>query len=267
MIPSSEPSRLTRRDAKFDRIEIWRNEVAASPICCVCSAPSSASARSPTAGLYKSLVKLASSLTTDREEDPAVPSTTSASDGSNSSHARERRRSRDCTTCASPLDGVAYKRLGADGSGLVRARDVSAPSLASINCLEAGGKAKGGKKSLLKKVSQVFRRAKWLEWSQSNKSTELADTQQTTQTTHPNTLDDPITTTAGPCSRIAQRPVGTEMYHSLRPGTGSGDVAGDDGEDEIVDAVSDGDDKKPKVGIDESAARLRRAQKLLNMGH
>ncbi|KAF2964303.1 hypothetical protein GQX73_g9270 [Xylaria multiplex] len=68
--------------------------------------------------------------------------------------------------------------------------------------------------------------------------------------------------TAGPRKDIPRRNNGTEMYRRLRlQGT-----VNDDQEDESSSAVSNDDRKRPKVGIDESAARLRRARKLLTKG-
>lgn len=259
MIAYPQTSRPSYRDPRFDRIEIWRNEVAISPICCVCSAPSYSSTRSATAGLYKSLIKLASSLSLDREDVRRVPSINSGSERSSTDtreRTRERRTSKDCTMCASPLDGVVYKWLSTDGSGLVRAKS---DSFAEAKCHEAGWSIDGkGKKSLLKKVSQVLRHTKVLDLSRSNRSLDPFSTRRKTTTT---TMEPPAIKTTRRHSGIPYKQAGTEMYQSLRPDIRL-ETSADDDEEEIGGTSDNG--KKPKVGIDDSAARLRRAHKLLN---
>ncbi|TGJ79894.1 hypothetical protein E0Z10_g8880 [Xylaria hypoxylon] len=243
------------RNNRFNRIEIWRNEVAASPISCVCSAPTMQAKGAGVAGsLYRSMTKFGIyNPLTNEEEDALCPH---RKECSGNSHSRERIIS-NCNVCASPMNGVTYKLLGG-GSGLVRARASSSQSLssASIRCLEEGGQMKQERgRSLLKRVSQAFRRTKGLD--PRLRSIEPTGTREKTDANAPGAS---ISSTASPRKEVPRRKNGTEMYYRLRlEGT-----ADDDQEDESIGAVSDDDRKKLVIGIDESAARLRRAQRLFN---
>ncbi|GAW22889.1 hypothetical protein ANO14919_124350 [Xylariales sp. No.14919] len=251
--PKPEPE---RKNHQSDRIEIWRNEVAVSRISCVCSGPTMQVKNTGVAGsLYRSMTKFGIYTAPGNDEEYSLcPQRTGHSGSSNS---RERVNG-NCDLCASPLNGVTYQLLG-DGSGLVRARGSSPPSLSSsIRCLEEDGHGKQNRgRLLLKKVSQAFRRAKGLD--PLLRSIEPSGTRETADV---NALGASINITAGLGKEIPRRNNGTEMYHRLRlEGTTDENQDG-----ESISAVSDDDRKKPKVGIDESAARLRRAQKLLYKG-
>ncbi|KAI1150602.1 hypothetical protein F4825DRAFT_394115 [Nemania diffusa] len=271
--PTTPPKpRPKPRNARFDRIEIWRNEVVASRIYCVCSAPtrqenhcgsSSSTKLSAAGGFYRSVVKLATSVSLEREEWGSRFPSPVLSEQSDISPTYE--TNGYCPVCASPIDGVVYKRLSTDGSGLVQARNNSPRSPYSGTFLDAGeqvGKDKGKGKLLLKKVSQLLRRTKRLDLPRSIDSVEFIGTSMQ-QKTYANAPDVPTTTRSTPCIEGLKR-TGTEMYHSLRNTTGPGGTANKDAEDETTSAISDDDCKKPKIGIDKSAARLRRAQKMLN---
>ncbi|KAI3329109.1 hypothetical protein HD806DRAFT_272683 [Xylariaceae sp. AK1471] len=269
----------TRNATKFDRIDIWRNEVASSQIYCVCSAlamqtktagvrdsfsssleiPSTA-VSSTSMDLHKGAVKSAAYPWHGEQNQKRPGFLSKASSRLGSPRSPERKNGGECSMCASPTDGVAYKSLSSDGCGLVWRRSDSRSISSSIKCLEEGGQAKAKRQSLLKAVSQVFRRTKKLDLPQS--SSESSQPQQEkidAATSTPNTSKP--TTAAGPSHEVPGRSTGTEMYHLLRreetlDGTGNND--------EEVDVFSDDDRKKPKIGIDESAARLYRARKLLN---
>ncbi|KAI0540673.1 hypothetical protein GGR58DRAFT_459531 [Xylaria digitata] len=257
MVNPAETSKLRPepqpRNDRFDRIEIWRHEVAASCISCVCSAPTMKVKEASVAGnLYRSMTRLYNPLANE-DESPLRPQ---ATEHRGSSRSRER-TSGNCDVCASPVDGVTYKLLS-DGYGLLRARGSSPQSLpSSIRCLEDSDPQKReGVKALLKKVSQAFRR-KGLD--PLLRSIEPTGRQNEIDA---NALGASISMTAGPHKEVPRRKTGTEMYYRLR----LRGRANDDQEDESSGAFSDDDRKRPKVGIDESAARLRRAQKLLTKG-
>jgi len=152
--------------------------------------------------------------------------------------------------CASPTDGVEYKSLSSDGSGLVwRMNDASRSISSSLKRLEEGEKAKSNR-PLLNRISQVFRHTK--------KSSESLGV-----ITVPGGSK---TTTADWSGKIPGRSTGTEMYYLLRREKRL-DVAIDkEAEDKTVGGPSEDSGKKPKIGIEESAARLERAQRMLVSG-
>lgn len=71
-----------------------------------------------------------------------------------------------------------------------------------------------------------------------------------------------VITMVGPTTVMRREGSGTEMYHSLRREKRM-TVDGTGDHDEEIDSFSDDDGKKPRIGIEETAARLHRAQKLL----
>ncbi|KAI1188237.1 hypothetical protein F5B17DRAFT_282046 [Nemania serpens] len=282
VVRCTEGSKHKPGDSKLDRIEIWRNEVAASRLSCACSAPTvqdtTAGPRgsswptrrlSATGTLYKniSIARLASPLSLGREE--GSPFFSFAASGSEQSE----RTSPNCSVCASPVGGVAYKWLSGDGSGLVLARNDSLRLLSSFKSWETSESAAEGQvqwmgKLLVEKVSQLFRRGKGVEPPQSCELSEYTSIQQQQQEQQQRAdtgaLDAPVTTPAQSRDEPPLRSNGTGMYHDLCDGTGAADY--DDEDDEMSSTVSDDEGKRPTLGIDKSAARLRRAQRLLNKG-
>ncbi|KAI8632321.1 hypothetical protein F5Y19DRAFT_359561 [Xylariaceae sp. FL1651] len=272
------PPKPKAKNAKFDRIDIWRTEVASSQIYCACSAlalqvmqadpcESSRSSMgmasisdlgsSTGAGYSRDSVTTASYPLKEQKRPKFLPS---ALKPNLSSIAPGEREGSDCPLCASPTDGVAYKWLSNDGSGLVQGWN-SPRSISSVKRLEEGGKAKP-KKSLLKVVSQVFRRSKRFDLPRGSEVSQPSTT--TKNASYSNVQNASKNTTTG--TNAIPRMAGTEMYHRLRreagvDGTGDHDA---DGSDDTVEGFSDDDRKKPRIGIDASSARLRRAQKLLN---
>ncbi|KAI0505538.1 hypothetical protein F5B22DRAFT_518282 [Xylaria bambusicola] len=132
-----------------------------------------------------------------------------------------------CPVCALPLGGVKYKLLSRDDSGLVRQRSPSPPRISRDDELSQGRGQKTKSKSVLRRIVRVIKPSKGLT------SNEIAE-----------------------MSR-------TDMYRDLRPETTSPPK---DVHDDTSSGLSDEDCKKPKVGITASAARLRRAQVLLQRG-
>ncbi|KAI1202063.1 hypothetical protein F5X97DRAFT_252169 [Nemania serpens] len=273
MVRITEGSKPNPGGSKLDRIDIWRNEVAASRLCCACSAPtvqdkiagprrsSSPTSLSTTGHLYKNI---AGRLSLDREEgNPFFSFAASGSEQGGSLRPSER-TSHNCSVCASPVDGVAYKWLSSDGSGLVLARSNSPRLLFSRKPRETTdvsateGHVQWMGKLLWERVSHLFRRPNGAEPSQSCESSESTRIQRQRADT-----DAPPapTTRAGSRNGTLLRKNGTEMYHNLRDRTGTAD---NDGAEETISTVSDDEGKRPTLGIDKSAARLRRAQRLLN---
>ncbi|TRX93931.1 hypothetical protein FHL15_005313 [Xylaria flabelliformis] len=248
------------------RVEIWRNEVNTSSIYCVCSAPSRQAENSCSRGsfsntlgkgagsLVKGVGKLAKTLNQLLWEDDTFPSPSPEPGRERSSSSSLRRRTvcPVCPACGFPTDGVVYKQISNDGFGLVTTGGDSPESVSKARSLDEG---EGKKKSLLKKVSQVFRRTKMLEPSRTpSELVDLSDLVYGMQGAS-------ITPKAVPHQGDSGKMTGTEMYHDIRA-----EATEDDGDGGLVTNISDDSRKKPEVGIAESAARLRRAQKLLHKG-
>ncbi|KAI1828630.1 hypothetical protein F4861DRAFT_11624 [Xylaria intraflava] len=263
MMRPSQTSRAKRKQlAKFDCIDIWRNEVNASRMYCVCSAPtvgtkkagrrdSAGTVKTPlplalsmASGSYKRLVKRAT-FPSDRGDDRTALG--SVAPGSNVA-GRRNGTTGGCPVCALPTDGVVYMSLGRDGSGLVRAQR----PLSAIKVLEEVWRAKERKgRELLFKVSSVFLRPKRHRLSQHSDSTEPTGT----------SLD----------GNLPRRLDATEMYQSLRRKARMDDEDDDEDEDadeyeddDLLRAFSNSDGKKPQISIQEAGSRLYRAKKLLN---
>ncbi|KAK5628056.1 hypothetical protein RRF57_003771 [Xylaria bambusicola] len=132
-----------------------------------------------------------------------------------------------CPVCTLPLGGVKYKLLSKDGSGLVRRRSPSPPRISRDDDLNQGRGQKTRSKYVLRKIMRVIKPSKGLT------STKIAE-----------------------MSR-------TDMYRDLRPEATS---PPEDVRDDTSSGLSGEECKKPKVGITASAARLRRAQMLLQRG-
>ncbi|KAI1132116.1 hypothetical protein F5Y10DRAFT_232157 [Nemania abortiva] len=231
------------RSFRFDRIEIWRNEVAASRICCVCSAPTMGNARE--IALAVAAIGGSSKAKTGLFKD------TTPHLGSRGRSSLSHEPTGDCLVCAAPTDGVEYKWISRDGRGLVRAESMSlSPVTRSLKNLELGEESKWQWKGklILKKVSRVFR------------STKLASALPETGVGMSKLS---IATTSPPPNQGHKR-TGTEMYHSLRYDPEPCGTANKDERETNQRVSSDDDRTEPKTGIDKSAARLRRAQKLLD---
>ncbi|KAI0203995.1 hypothetical protein F4808DRAFT_395347 [Astrocystis sublimbata] len=219
----------------FRHIGIWRSEVNISCISCACSAQST---RPTSSGLRKSF---SATLTT------RAGSLFKGVDG------RLNRQSlyTTCSACGLPTDGVAYKRISGDEFGLVRVRGISPPDAnPKIRSVEEGrDNNHNNNNAFFKKLSQAFRRAKMHDARTSSKTAGCPDdAAQDAQKTR--------SRRAGPGNKFC-----TEMYRGLECGGAS------DGEDDVggkVPVISDDSRKKPKVGIEESVARLGRARKLLH---
>ncbi|KAI0486280.1 hypothetical protein F4859DRAFT_511274 [Xylaria cf. heliscus] len=240
------------------RIGIWRNEVNASSIYCVCSAPAvqpkgsnqrkgfSTTLTKSAGTLFRGVEKFAKTLNQLLWEDDTFPSPEPESRPRGSGSFRQRIFCPVCPMCGFPTDNVVYTQITGDEFGLVRVGGDSP---------EPPDETEGKRKTLLKKVSQVFRRTRTLDPSRT--PNELVDVSDYVNAA----LDASIVPKGGPHRKALGKKTGTEMYS----GAGPAGATDDDGEGRPVITVTD-DSKKPRVGIAESAARLLRARKLLDKG-
>ncbi|KAI1431075.1 hypothetical protein GGR50DRAFT_681543 [Xylaria sp. CBS 124048] len=298
MRPSPYLARAKRKQLeKFECIDIWRNELSASALHCVCSAPTletkkpgrgdnnnnnnndnnnnnnnnnddkNNSAAGPIkialpfafASPYRRLGKRAT-FPSDREDDRTTTASTSTVSGGDGASKRSRTGG-CCPVCSLPNDGVVYVSLGQDGSGLVRTQR----SLFGIKFLDEAWRAREWKgKELLFKVSPAFLRSKRfrLATPKNGKLTEPAGPKSLDGKTPP--LPPPLPPLPPPSKLVNA----TDMYQSLRRKAvdeyEDGYDFGDDFEDEeLLRAFSNSDGKKPQVSIMATGARLLRAKKLL----
>ncbi|KAI0401222.1 hypothetical protein F4802DRAFT_601213 [Xylaria palmicola] len=252
--------------ALFDRVEIWRTEVAASPVSCACSRPCMRPAGFRES-LHESIAKFkigSSSLATG-EQGPSRPPLSSVASGSGQIRRppQQETASDNCAICGLPVDGAVYRWVGFDGFGLVRPRRKSSKRAHPPGADEEEKEGKGN--LLMKKVSRVFQRSQSLG---GNEPIEPTDMHERTAAKPPKTPKTPkkpkasMATSVKPANPVPwRRTNSTNMYHPLREDT----VMVDGGGEESIGVISDGDEdgKKPKIGIEKSASRLRRAQQLL----
>ncbi|KAI1756655.1 hypothetical protein F4782DRAFT_276309 [Xylaria castorea] len=250
---------------RLKRIEIWRSEVNTSSIYCACSAPSrQAKGSYPREGfsttlgkgagsMLKGVGKLTKTVNQLLREDDTFLSPSLEPREVRSSSLRRHAVYPVCPECGFPTDGVVYKRISSDEFGLVRTRGDLPESVSKARSVDEG---EGKRKILLRKVSQIFQRTKALEPSRMpSELIDLSDVANGTQ-------DASTAPKAAPNQRDSGRMTGTEMYHGdVRAG-----ATDDDGEGGLVTIISNDSRKKPRVGIAESVARLRRARKLLDKG-
>ncbi|KAJ3567850.1 hypothetical protein NPX13_g6627 [Xylaria arbuscula] len=233
MVTSAEKSGpLSKAEPTKDRshrIEIWQREVITSPNACACSSPTTQAPNTGLGTLYRrSMSRFDTNLPHyDLEDYPTNPWT--IKNARDSFHGQ--RPSPHCPVCALPLCGVKYKLLSKDGFGLVRPRSPSPKRWSRDEGQSQDRQRKEKSKSVLSKIVRVIQRPK------ARKPAELGETAKRTQ---------------------------TDMYHDLRPEAVP--TRGGVHEEETSSALSDDECKKPKVGISASAARLRRAQMLLQRG-
>ncbi|KAI0020155.1 hypothetical protein F4780DRAFT_743050 [Xylariomycetidae sp. FL0641] len=257
--PFSKPN--PSRAARFDRIDIWRNEVSSSRIYCVCSAP--AILAEDAASLSGSSTALSSSSgnpvePTVRPIDRIHALPRFLARQSRSRLVLEEKKSSegeaDCPVCASPTDGVSYVSFSKDGSGLVRLAAASRSEDALRKFEEDGpAKSKQAKRRLLKTMSMIFKGPRPFDLSTSIRKSPLSGK---------GAIIDKKT---GPTSQGENIRMATEMYQALRPRDRANEIgASDQGSVETLGVMSDDERKKPQLTVDASAARLRRAQKLLD---
>ncbi|KAI0389037.1 hypothetical protein F5Y17DRAFT_157491 [Xylariaceae sp. FL0594] len=259
---------MVAKSAKLDRIDIWRNEVASSQLCCVCSAPAlrakvfGAHGRSsPRVGVFTRTTSAAPTRSKHTNIECTImpvnepkkrprPKFFSLGSGSDTIEHLLQSESSVCSICALPIDGVEYKILSSDGSGLVN--DASRSRANSLKHLDAGGTAATAKHRplLLKRISQVFRTTK-----KSGESLAIGSVPDTSKVT----MTDRSHKTPGSCAS-------TEMYHLLRREKRLEATVSKEAEEKTVGYLSEDSDKKPRIGIEQSAARLERAQRMLVRG-
>ncbi|KAI1263013.1 hypothetical protein F5Y18DRAFT_139780 [Xylariaceae sp. FL1019] len=232
----------SRKAARFDRIDIWRKEVADSHIFCVCSALA-------TSGLdHKSPVTVSTASTNQRRRAPRIlhrdfrpqPQDVQASHGTG-------QVTPYCPICGLPNDSVGYEPLSNDGKGLIR-RSVSPRSVSSIQPIESESKIGLRKQGLIKAMTHVFRPHKRLDLPKNSDSPRGADT--------------PLERGSASPTTDKQNPAsGTNMYHLLRRDVQNDEVPPASDETPLSEEL---ERKKPRLGIEQSAARLERAKFLLN---
>ncbi|KAI1818403.1 hypothetical protein GGS20DRAFT_528463 [Poronia punctata] len=258
---------------KFERIDIWRSEVASSQTYCVCSAPAlkpkaigafgkpSSSLGTPSiaeaaTGTLPKQDKIQSTVFPIGDQKQHRPKFLSLGSKSNIRDGRRRNEAvrGNCSMCAKPTDGVEYKCFSSDGSGLVwRMNDASRSISNSIKRLEEGAPPKPGS-PLFSRISQVFRRPK------ENDEPLRRGSERSVGSGLPSR---PKAKTADWTDEVPGRSTGTEMYYLLRREKRLDAVVDNDTDD---NTFSDESGKKPKIGIGKTAARLERAQKMLDNG-
>ncbi|KAI0164885.1 hypothetical protein GGR57DRAFT_215745 [Xylariaceae sp. FL1272] len=237
----------SKKVARLDRIDIWRNEVANSQVFCVCSAPAMSERE------YQSPVTVSTVPTNQRSrflqrDLRPRPRDVQASDGTG-------QKTLHCPICDLPNDSVVYESLNGDGKGLVR-RSVSPRSASSVQPIESESKIGSRKQSLIRAITYVFRPHRGLGLPRHS------DSQRGTGT--PLLKLDSESAERGSVSPTTDKlnlASSTNMYHLLRR-----DVQNDG-----IPPASEGtllsedlERKKPRLAIEESAARLERANLLLN---
>ncbi|KAI0841983.1 hypothetical protein F5Y06DRAFT_165494 [Hypoxylon sp. FL0890] len=285
MVGTSENVIEKLSDKQVNRIDIWRAEVNSARNYCVCSRPTTAAPSGQ--GARKDAVPPSASSTaidsdirpesTPQLVDVSGPSRQPA-EPANSSNPRgvpttSLALKLGCPVCAAPIDeDVSFEVLRRWGeSGLVRGR-VSPRSSASIHdirkCVSHQNYKTPATMRFKRAVSKPLQHLKRVTSSGDEKSSEkskskgkgkavLRPLRKLLKGSSKETLSSNAETDE---PRI--RPRATEMYRDFRPdaggaGTSAGSV------ETLLSALSDDERKRPGLTIDESAARLRRAQRLL----
>ncbi|KAL7629438.1 hypothetical protein AAE478_000958 [Parahypoxylon ruwenzoriense] len=268
---------------KFERIDIWRSEVNSTRIYCVCSAPATPGLDSH--GASKDALPISTSSTAVGSDSRAesthqfpvspIPTTSNVSsdyhwETSQISHQPpaqpEARRSKlaiskkglpddrqICAVCSSRVDtDVSYMSFKEDGtSGFIRTNR-SPRSVASIKKLKEVVSSKNYKTPRSMRVERAikapFKRLK-------NAALPVDDTSRRRRIVT-RLFGDPKQPKPSTDDEQKTHPRATEMYYLLRPDVDPGSV-------ETLAGLSDDERRKPGLTIDQAAARLRRASKLL----
>ncbi|KAI1082756.1 hypothetical protein F5B20DRAFT_483109 [Whalleya microplaca] len=262
--PGPQPSGQysdTHRGANFnDRIDIWRTEVLSSPTFCVCSAPPTRAGSERTSGQGGSSPSPLSPASSSNNaaggpDPPAAPVKQPATlfrpwalfktKSAPNTH-------RICPMCSRPIeDDVSFVTFKGDGAGKVRMSEVVQAEASSKKAKGGTAAAKGKeptRKRLIKAVSGYFKSPNTPAKGSGKENGKVGETSQAGQTGE-------------------QHPEGTAMYGQLlyhRGGEGGDD---DSMSVDTLGGLSDDARGKPQLTIDDTAARLRRAQRLLNKSH
>ncbi|KAI0013484.1 hypothetical protein F4779DRAFT_397200 [Xylariaceae sp. FL0662B] len=272
------------RGPNFDaRIDIWRTEVSSSPIFCVCSEPPAPPAAESSEETDTGRGGSTSQLVPGTAPASAPKSDNTAAGGLGLPRSLKQRLStrhrprllfkaksaadaphthRVCAVCLLPVEeDVLFVSFRGDGSAKVRLSEVARMSEVPLY--------KGPmKERLVNTLSGIFKGSNRLPSSDDGPAVAAAAPETETGT------GIGAATGTGKGAAIESKQAGegegeprggTAMYHALRGGEGDGGVDDDEASVATLGALSDGDDerRKPQLTIDETAARLRRAQKLL----
>ncbi|KAI1134551.1 hypothetical protein F5Y05DRAFT_417195 [Hypoxylon sp. FL0543] len=278
-------------DKKVNQIYIWRAEVNSARNLCVCSrSTSSVMAVPPAPGASKdALPNSASSTALDSDNrpdstrkpiDPSGPSCQPAEPANpfnpRGAPATSLALKLGCPVCTAPIDeNVKLEVLRKEGEmGLVRGQ-VSTRSETSLNNMTecvSGHKYEPPKPTRWERV--VSKPLKGLKKATSLGDEKSSGKSKSTVKGKAKAIFKPLKkllkvsskntlSSNGSADEPPIRPRATEMYHAYRPGaqdagTSRGSV------ETLLSALSDEERKRPGLTIDESAARLRRAQRLLD---
>ncbi|KAI0141072.1 hypothetical protein F4776DRAFT_661894 [Hypoxylon sp. NC0597] len=268
----------------MNQIDIWRTEVNSARSYCVCSKPTTATSASQDAS-KDALPTATSSTAIDSDNRPE--STHQLTDISGPSHQPANPSDHrgtpptslalklGCPVCSAPIDeSVSFQLLRRQGEqGLVRGR-ASPRSVASINNLRETSSYDKYKppattrfKRAVAKRFQNLRKAASFEYEKYSARGENKTKEMGKAVLRPlirlfkGSSKETLSSNVGP-DGARLRPRATEMYQAYRTGvqetgTSAGSV------ETLLSALSDDERRRPRLTIDESAARLRRAQKLL----
>ncbi|KAI2468097.1 hypothetical protein F4781DRAFT_399854 [Annulohypoxylon bovei var. microspora] len=270
-------------DEKVKQIYIWRTEVTSSDVPCACSKPtipepdpvsrSKSKSKGKGKGKGKAVARRgtqqisgssSTAMDSDNQPEPLQERTNPFhSHGPLSlKYGLFIREETPCPMCEAPIDsGVIFTRIGARGEkALVRGNPSprSASSLRYLSDVVSYDQYKTPPKAWLKKTARKplnhIKRAITPEDEKSKGKQVLKPLLRLLRRSSMESLDSSVE------QPLTVRPRATEMYHTLpsnAESSGAGSV------ETLLSGLSDDERRRPKLTIDESAARLRRAQRLL----
>ncbi|KAI1107532.1 hypothetical protein F4804DRAFT_297273 [Jackrogersella minutella] len=262
-------------DDKIERIEIWALEVDSARRYCVCSnptkhKPANRTGKNPLSGSTSSTAVDSDNPPESSSQEPTKPTEAVTSPvalrlggGGLLGNTLE------CPMCLAPVnEDVSFVELRERGeAGLVRRGDDSPRSVASLNDISKPTSYRNYKtpasQRIKKAVAKPFARLKEAATTEDEKFKGKAVLKPLKRLFRRESKQS-LSSDGGGEPHV--RPRATEMYRAYRteaqtPATAAGSV------ETLLSALSDDDDdgarRRPGLTIDESAARLRRAQKLL----
>ncbi|KAI1415926.1 hypothetical protein F5Y13DRAFT_140164 [Hypoxylon sp. FL1857] len=290
MVRTSENTAIEQfSSVKVNQIDIWRNEVNKARNYCVCSKPTMVAPR-PQGAIKDAVPNSSSSTAIDSDNRPE--STKQPIDNSGPSHqpakpaepaepanpfnprgapATSLALKLGCPVCAELIDeSVTFEVLRERGErGLVRGRAStrSEASFSNVGQIVSHDKYKSPasvrvKRAVSKPLQQLKRAASFEDEKSSDKSKSKGKGK--------------AKAVFGPLRKLLRwsskeslssdgpqtRPRATEMYHAYRVNAVEAEETSAGSVETLLSSLSD-ERKRPRLTIDESAARLRRAQRLL----
>ncbi|KAI1459077.1 hypothetical protein F4805DRAFT_422528 [Annulohypoxylon moriforme] len=264
-------------DEKVRQIHVWRTEVECSQTQCICSNPTvvepesagRAKSKSKDKGKGKAVLRRGGGQRTEA----STSSTAMESDIQPEPLLRPASSPRrtpitvgffvpegePCPMCETPVnEGVMFERIGARGEKAIVCTNASSRSMSSVNRLSdvlSYQQYKTPPKTWLKrKARKPLDQIKRAVTPEDEKSKGKQVLRPLLGLLRRSSSD---SSSSGPPT---VRPRATEMYHTV-PSREDSDIAGS--VETLLSGLSDDERGRPKLTIDESAARLRRAQKLL----